>query len=104
MRRIIVPLAIELSLVWAFVRPSTISSQSPGFNWGRLVVQSTSQGAEILVNGKDTNRQTNATFVVSPGDYSVSVSGKANCGGQKFHVDSGGTTTITCANGQWTQQ
>jgi hypothetical protein len=103
-RKIIVPLAIELSLLWVFVRPSTISSQSPGFNWGRLVVQSEPQGAEIWVKGKDANRQTNSTFVVSPGNYSVSLTGSAKCGGQSFQVNSGGATTITCKDGQWTQQ
>jgi hypothetical protein len=56
----------------------------------------------------DNNRQalrTNATFVLSVGTHHVSVNGNgAQCGDTPVNIKSGLTTTITCANGKWTQQ
>jgi hypothetical protein len=102
MRKIVLLLALEMFPWAAFILPPALSSQSPGFNWGRLVVNSDPAGARITIGG-DAKGQTNATFVLNPGDYSVSVSGSANCPGQTFHVSAGGTTTITCKDGQWSQ-
>jgi hypothetical protein len=91
----------ELLLYSGFLRPPTALLQSPGF--GRLVVQSTPPNANIVINGQPKQERTPSAYVVGPGDYSVSVSGSANCPGQTFHVSAGGTTTITCKDGQWSQ-
>jgi PEGA domain-containing protein len=102
MRTIVMRFVAELLLSSSSIHPPAALLQSPGF--GRLVIQSSPTGATISINGTQKQEQTNTTYVVGPGDYSVSVSGSASCGGQSFHVDSGGTTTIICKDGKWTQQ
>lgn len=102
-------LLIELSLCWSFARPSTLLLQSPGFNGGKLVVQSSpGQGASIAIDGRSFQQLTNATFVVSPGNHKVEVAGGQdslqNCSGKNaktVSVPQGGTATVTCVKSGW---
>jgi len=102
--------AIELFLCWTFMSLSAGPSQSPGYDSGRLVIQSTPHtGANIFINRESTNRQTNSTFVVSPGIYNVAVTGgpdHLNCGGDggEAKVTSGSVITLTCTPSGFTHQ
>jgi len=102
--------AIELFLCWTLVGLSAVLPQAPGFNGGRLAVQSTPHtGANIFINQKPTNRQTNSTFVVSPGTYYVAVTGgpdHLNCGGDagKVQITSGSVVTLTCNKSGFTRE
>jgi hypothetical protein len=102
MHTIVVRFVAEFLLCSSFIHPPAALLQSPGF--GKLVIQSSPTGANIAINGTPKQERTTTTYVVGQGDYSVSVSGNASCAEKSFHVSSGGTTTITCANGKWTQQ
>jgi len=93
--------AILIGLLGSLTSPVVLSSQMPSL--AKLIVKSTPTGAEILINGNDTRQKTDAEFVVSPGDYTVSVSGSANCGGKKVTLATGETTTLTCSEGRWSQ-
>ena len=76
-------------------------TQSPG-QPGRLAVNSTPPGARITVNGKDLNQQTDATFVLPSGKYSIAVSsGTLNCPSREVTVTSGQQTTVHCSSGGW---
>jgi hypothetical protein len=102
--------AIELFLCWIFISSSAVLSQAPGFNGGRLVIQSAPHtGANIFINQKSTNRQTNSVFMVSPGTYYVAVTGgpdNLNCGGEagKVQITSGSVVTLTCTRSGFTHQ
>jgi hypothetical protein len=102
--------AIELFLCWTFISLSAVLAQAPGFNGGRLVIQSAPHtGANIFINRQSTNRQTNSTFVVSPGAYWVAVTGgpdNLNCGGDagKVQITSGSVVTLTCTTSGFTHQ
>jgi hypothetical protein len=110
MRARIIRRAIELFLCWTFISLSAVLSQAPGFNGGRLVIQSTPHtGANIFINKKATNRQTNSTFVVSPGTYWVAVTGgpdHLNCGGDggEAQITSGSVISLTCTTNGFTHQ
>jgi len=95
---------IELFLCWTFISLSAALSQAPGFNGGRLVIQSAPHtGANIFIGKKPTNRQTNSAFVVGQGTYWVAVTGgpdNLNCGGDdgKVQIASGSVVTLTCTS------
>ena len=65
---------------------------------GRLQITSTPTGANITINGKAAEQVTNTTLVVSPGPYTVQVTGgpgNLNC--QKtVQVFSGRTAVVNC--------
>jgi hypothetical protein len=68
----------------------------------KLVILSEPGGASITINGKPMNSKTNATFVVSPGTYQVSVAaGALVCAETKLTVVGGQTLTKTCTNMGW---
>lgn len=102
--------AIELFLCGTFIYLSAALSQAPGFNGGRLVIQSAPHtGANIFINKQSTNRQTNSTFVVSAGAYWVAVTGgpdHLNCGGDdgKAQIASGSVVTLICTPSGFTHQ
>jgi hypothetical protein len=102
--------AIELFLCWTFMSPSAVLSQAPGFNGGRLVIQSAPHtGANIFINQKPTSRQTNSAFMVGQGTYWVAVTGgpdRLNCGGNdgKVQITSGSVVTLTCTTSGFTRQ
>jgi len=99
--------AIELFLCWTFIGSSAMLLQSPGFNGGKLVIQSTPHtGANIYINRKATNRQTDSSFVVSSGTYWVAVTGgpdNLNCGGDggKAQIIAGSIVTLICGPKGW---
>lgn len=97
------PLAAKFALGCALLCPAAFSWQSPG-QPAKLVIQSVPTGANITVNGKDLG-PTDATFVVSPGAYDVSVAssdGKLRCE-KKVTPASGQTLTLTCIASGWKQ-
>jgi len=102
--------AIELFLCWTFTSLSAVLAQAPGFNGSRLAIQSAPHtGANIFINQKSTNRQTNSTFVVSPGTYWVAVTGgpdHLNCGGDggEVQITSGSVVTLTCTPSGFTHE
>ncbi len=102
--------AIELFLCCAFLSLSAARSQAPGFNGGKLVIQSAPHaGANIFINNKPTNRQTNSTFVVGQGAYWVAVTGgpdHLNCGGDdgEAQIAAGSVVTLTCTTSGFTHQ
>jgi hypothetical protein len=97
-------LAIELSIGWALLRPPALELQSPGFDGGKLEINSVPEGANISINGKTAQQRTNTTYVVSPGSYKVAVTGgpgNLNCGEKSVSVSSGSTVTVTCTSKGW---
>jgi len=93
--------ALLIAILSSLACPIALSSQLPSF--AKLIVKSTPTGADITINGNATHQKTDAEFIVSPGDYAVSVSGSANCGEKKVTVATGDTRTITCSGGVWSQ-
>jgi hypothetical protein len=66
---------------------------------GLLKVASDPQGASITIGDKLMNGKTNATFVVTPGQYTVKAqgaSGYLNCQPSPATVSSGQITTVVC--------
>jgi hypothetical protein len=95
-------LAVKSALCLALLCPAAFSFQSPG-QPPKLVIQSIPTGAKITINGKIVG-QTDATFVVSPGKYTVSVAssdGKLNCKDKVVTVSFAQTLTITCSSAGW---
>ena len=100
-----ISLAIRIAVCLAALCPPTLTSQTP-VQPGRLVVTSTPSGAKITVNSQATKQLTDATFVVPPGKYTVSVAGGAgslNCPDKEVQVSSGQSTSVHCAGTGWTQ-
>lgn len=66
---------------------------------GLLKVTSDPTGASITINQKPMTGKTNATFVVTPGQYTVTAqgaSGNLNCQPTPATVNSGQITTVVC--------
>jgi len=100
----VILLAIELFSGGAFLRPHALLLQSPGFSGGKLEIKSVPDGANISVNGRRLEQKTDATFVVSPGNYRITVTGgpgSLNCGERSVSVYSGNVTTVTCTKDGW---
>ena len=96
-------IAIEIPLCWVLLFPPASTPQMPP-QPGKLVIRSEPAGATVTVNGKITNQPTNATFVVSPGTYTVSVAGetgKPNCPEITVKVSSGQTVERVCSGTSW---
>lgn len=82
---------------------SALMAQTPK-RPGKLTVSSTPKGAAIFVNGQQMGQTTDATFVISPGTYKVSVSGGAgnlNCPVKSVQVTAGGSTALSCTSTGW---
>lgn len=85
--------------------PLALRSQMPP-QPGRLVITSEPPGATVTINGKQVSQHTNATFLVSPGSYTVSVAspdGRLSCPATTLSVSSGQTTTGDCSAAGWKQ-
>jgi hypothetical protein len=97
-------LSIKMAACWALLWPTIALFQSPG-QPGRLVINSKpEQGAAITINGQAMKQLTNTTFVVSPGNYKVTVknrNGNVSCPSQDFSVSAGQETTVTCSGTHW---
>jgi PEGA domain len=95
---------LRFPIALALLFPPALSLQMPP-QPGKLVIRSEPTGATIAINGKATGQQTDATFVVSPGTYKVSVGGpdgKSNCVGIILTVASGQTVGGVCSGTSWT--
>jgi hypothetical protein len=72
---------------------------------GKLVITSEPPGATVTINGNQVNQHTNATFLVSPGSYTVTVisrDGKLSCSPPTpLRVTSGQTVTGDCSAAGW---
>jgi hypothetical protein len=71
---------------------------------GRLVILSEPAGAIVTINGKQVDQHTNATFLVSPGNYKVAVAssdGKLSCPEITLSISSGQTVTSECIPTGW---
>jgi len=71
------------------------------FQPGRVNVYSEPSGALVYMNGQKMQQPTNATFVVTPGNYQISVDGSqlnpsVSCPVKKVRVDPGQTVTLHC--------
>lgn len=87
------------------VSPTTTWSQMPPPP-GRLVISSNPGGAIVTINGERMTQPTNATFVVSPGTYTVTVTSATsnlNCPGISLNVSGGQTVSRTCSARGWEQ-
>ena len=80
----------------ALLLPLRLSSQMPQL--AKLIVRSVpSRGAAISINRQPTGQFTDAQFVVSPGQYAVSVSGAETCGpSNQITLLAGEAKTLTC--------
>jgi mannose-6-phosphate isomerase-like protein (cupin superfamily) len=81
-----------------------MSFQSPG-QLCKLNITSTPAGAKISVNGRDTNQKTDTAFVVSPGTYTITVSGdgKVDCENKAVQINAGQSITVHCSETGWTE-
>lgn len=82
---------------FALLLPSAISSQMPP-SLGRLHITSVPTGAHITINQTPRNEVTNVTLVVSPGVYTVSITGKNLSCSQQCQVSSGQTYEVSCVS------
>jgi hypothetical protein len=83
--------------------PMTLRPQMPPPP-ARLVISSQPVGATITINGTRMSQKTDATFIVSPGSYTVSVAStdlKANCGDIRVSVAAGETHSMSCIGSVW---
>jgi hypothetical protein len=70
----------------------------------KLSVYSEPAGAIVTINGQQMQQRTNATFVVSPGRYQVSVinsNPRLNCPSKPVELPPGQTLVITCTATGW---
>jgi hypothetical protein len=68
---------------------------------GKLNIYSQPNGAVVSINGQKMQQHTNASFVVSPGTYTVSVTGSNpsfTCPAKQVQVGSGQTITMICSS------
>lgn len=71
---------------------------------GRLTISSDPAGAIVTINGRQVSERTNASFVVSPGNYQVSVAsqdGKLRCPEITLTVGAGRTVARNCVANTW---
>jgi len=97
--------AINAALLLSLLCMPADSLQSP-MQPGKLVIESAPKGASITVNGRAINQPTDATFVVPPGSYAVSVTGgpgNVNCKSKDVPINSGQTVTVRCVGNDWAQ-
>jgi hypothetical protein len=83
--------------MWALAASAQMPPQS-----AKLVILSEPKGAAVTINGQPMHSTTNATFVVSPGKYDVSVVARALvCPSITLTVSGGQTLTKTCTAMGW---
>jgi hypothetical protein len=81
--------------------PLAASPQMPPQS-AKLVIQSEPAGATVTINNQQMHSVTNATFVVSPGTYVVSVAaGALACPNISLTVTGGEKVTKTCTSAGW---
>jgi hypothetical protein len=81
--------------------PLVLAAQMPP-QTAKLVIMSEPSGATVTINGNPMPSMTNATFVVSPGQYEVSVAaGALVCPKITLKVSGGQTLTRTCTSMGW---
>jgi hypothetical protein len=93
---------LETALCCLLPLASGLPAQTPG-QPGRMVITSTPKGATIVVNGKKMG-QTDASFAVSPGNYTVSVSGGSgnlSCPEKSVKLAAGSTIELSCTSAGW---
>lgn len=96
---------MKLAACCLFLFPAILSSQRPP-QPGRLFVTSTPSGAAILIDGQRTGKMTDFTFLVSPGNHSLTLSqpGLQKCAVKtNVLVRSGYTASIGCTSAGWSQ-
>lgn len=90
---------------WVLLPAAGLWSQTPP-QPGKLTITSTPKGAAIVIDGKKMPQPTDATFVVSPGTYRVSVADATgnlkNCPTRNVAVSSGSQTVLDCSATGWT--
>jgi hypothetical protein len=88
--------SITLSVLFLSPRLFPQSAPQPGL----LKVTSVPPGASVKINDKPMNGKTNTTFVVTPGNYTVTAESASNealkCQPTPATVNSGQTTTVVC--------
>jgi hypothetical protein len=95
--------APETLLYLLLLFPGSLSSQRPAAP-GKLSVTSTPPGGKITIDKQPMGKDTDFTFVVSPGDHYVSVRNPSmpKCANPaKVSVISGSTISINCSVTGW---
>jgi len=83
------------------ILPLPAAAQMPPQS-AKLVILSEPIGATVTINHQAMRSATNATFVVSPGTYVVSVAaGALACPNITLNVTGGETLTRTCTSTGW---
>lgn len=103
MRLQLVSPRLEGRFCWLLLLAAALSAQSPK-QPGKLTISSVPKGASISLNGSKMGQPTDATFVVSPGNYRVSVTGGAgnlNCPTKSVTVSAGSTVDLNCSAAGW---
>ena len=98
MRLRLAPLRLKGAFCWWFLVAAALPGQSPR-QPGKLAISSVPKGASICVNGNKMGQATDATFVVSAGNYRVSASGGAgnlNCTSKSVTVSAGELADLNC--------
>jgi PEGA domain len=93
----------ETGLCWLLLLAAALPAQSPK-QPGKLTINSMPKGASIFVNGSKMGQPTDETFVVSPGNYRVSVtggSGNLNCPTKSVTVSAGSQVDLNCSAAGW---
>ncbi|MGA8108455.1 MAG: PEGA domain-containing protein [Acidobacteriaceae bacterium] len=99
-RRFLQPLAASVLLIPLFASPQMPPQPA------KLIVDSDPPSAAITVNGRKISQRTNATLIVSPGTYTVTVGEKGSatwCAASTATVVSGQTATWSCSGNKWVQ-
>jgi hypothetical protein len=94
-----VPLFPRYLLHCILLLAGAASSQMHQPPLGRLEITSTPPGASITINNQSRPERTNVSLVVSPGNYTVSITGgpgNLNCQPQAVSVQGGKTVRVTC--------
>jgi hypothetical protein len=73
---------------------------------GRLRVTSEPPGATVTIDNRQMSKQTDSTFVVFPGNHTVSVKGKDQAGkimycAASLYVGAGATKSVHCTARGW---
>jgi PEGA domain len=103
MRLQLVSPRLEAASCWMLLIAATLPAQSPK-QPGKLAITSVPKGASIFVNGSKMGQPTDATFVVSPGNYRVSVTGGAgnlNCQTKSVTISAGSQVDLNCSTSGW---
>jgi hypothetical protein len=92
---------LRILFLFSLLSPSVISSQMPP-SLGKLHITSNPPGAHITINNVPRSEVTNVTLVVSPGVYTVSITGNHLSCSQQCKVSSGQTFEVSCASNSTT--